>query len=273
MDFILKVPEMVELDGEMYIEDIHLSPGGSALNFAVNLSEQGINTGVMGRIGNDEYADIILNQLADKNVDISRLIKIDYQTGLAFINVDKTGRRSIYSFMGANENFKLTPEDIDYIKSAKMFHLTGMYWEVVLDVVKHTNRLSFSPGALLSTYGIAMLEPVLKKTELLFLNERELQILTGKNTVNEIEEIYRLLMDTGVSNLVVTKGDKGASFYSEKEQVSVSAKKVKVLDTTGAGDAFAAGFLSKWFFNKSVEECLEFGNKLASDSIQILGAI
>jgi sugar/nucleoside kinase (ribokinase family) len=272
MDFILKVPEMVELDGEMYIEDIHLSPGGSALNFAVNLSQQGINTGLMGRIGNDEYTDIILNQLANKNVDISRLIKINYQTGQAFINVDKTGRRSIYSFMGANENFKLTLDDIEYIKSAKMLHLTGMYWEVALDVAKHINRLSFSPGGILSIYGIEKLEPVLKKTELLFLNEREIKILTGKNTENEIDDVYDFLIDTGVSNLVLTKGDKGASFYSKKEQVSVSAKKVKVLDTTGAGDAFAAGFVSKWFFNKSVEQCLEFGNKLASECIQILGA-
>jgi sugar/nucleoside kinase (ribokinase family) len=269
MDFILKVPQLVELDGEMYIEDIHLSPGGSALNFAFNLSKQGINSGIVARIGNDDYGGLISNKLSNADLDTSRLIKIDFPTGMAFINVDKTGKRSIYSFMGANENFKLTSEDIDYIKSAKMLHLTGMYWEVAQEVVKHTKRLSFSPGSMLVTYGLEKLGPVLQRTELLFLNEKELQILTGKS----VDDGCDLLINNGVSNVIVTKGDRGASIYSDKENRAVSAKKIKVLDTTGAGDAFAAGFVSKWFLDCSRKDCLEFGNKLASECIQKLGAI
>lgn len=272
LDFILKVPQLVELDGEMYVEEIHVSPGGSALNFAVKLSQQGINTGIMARIGNDDYSHFILDGLVDKNLDTSRLIKTNHPTGLTFINVDQTGKRSIYSFMGANANFKLDSADINYLRSSEMLHLTGMYWEVALEVIKHINRLSFAPGAMLSNYGMDVLSPVLKRTELLFLNEREVQILTGKKSDYEIDDSCSLLMDAGVSNLIVTRGEKGAYFHSEKEQITIPAKEVNVLDTTGAGDAFAAGFVSKWFTGCRVEECLGHGNKLASQCIQEMGA-
>ncbi|WP_460009479.1 carbohydrate kinase family protein [Methanobacterium movens] len=269
MDFILKVPRFVEIDSEMYIETINTSPGGSALNFAVNLSRNGIKMGLIARLGNDDYGKIILSKVSRENMDISRCLTLNDQTGMAFISVDKGGKRSIYSFMGANAKLNLLKEDIDYIKSSPFTHLTGVYWEVAYDVAQYAPKLSFSPGSLLSSYGVDKLKRVLKKTELLFLNEKEVNILTGEKTY----EGSQLLLEEGVSNVIVTRGKEGAIIYSRDNTISASTKKVKALDTTGAGDAFAAGFVFKWLKGEKEEKCLEFANQSAFRCLNILGGI
>ncbi len=269
MDFILKVPRFVEIDSEMYIETINTSPGGSALNFAVNLSRNGIKTGLMARLGNDDYGKMILSKVSGENMDISRCVTLNDQTGMAFISVDNRGKRSIYSFMGANAKLSILKEDIDYIKSSPFTHLTGVYWEVAWDVAQYAKKLSFSPGPLLSSFGVDKLKRVLKKTELLFLNDKEVNILTGE----QIHEGSQLLLEEGVNNVIVTRGKEGAILYSQDKTLPAGTKKIKALDTTGAGDAFAAGFVFKWLKGEKEEKCLEFANQSAFRCLKLLGAI
>lgn len=269
MDFILKVPQFVELDGEMYIEEIKKIPGGSALNFAIKTSSNGLNSGIIAKIGKDYYGEIIFDKLSKNGVEISRIEKIDNSTGMAFISVDGHGKRSIYSFMGANEELTLSKEDFEYIKSAEITHLNGTYWEVAYAAAKNANILSFAPGALLSTFGLDKLEPVLSNTDILFLNEKEVKILTGL----ELNRGIDTLIENGIPLVVITLGDKGSILHNQKEIIKCPAKSVQVLDTTGAGDAFAAGFISQFFHKKSLNSCLEFANLSAADCIGKLGGI
>lgn len=269
MDFILKVPHFVELDGEMYIEEVKKIPGGSALNFAIKTSLNGLNSGIVAKIGNDHHGEVILDVLSKKGIETSRIEKIDDPTGMAFISVDGSGKRSIYSFMGANEKLNLSKGDFDYINSAEITHLSGTYWEVAYAAAEHANTLSFAPGALLSTFGLDKLEPVLSNTDILFLNEKEVKILTGL----ELNKGIDLLIEKGIPLVVITLGDKGSILHNQKEIIKCSAKQVPVLDTTGAGDAFAAGFISQWFKKKSLNSCLKFANSSAANCIAKLGGI
>ncbi len=269
MDFILKVPQFVEPDGEMYIEEVKKIPGGSALNFAVKTALNGLNTGIIAKIGNDHHGEIISQKLLQKGIDTSRIMKIDLNTGMSFISVDNHGKRSMYSFMGANEKLNLSNDDFEYIKSSEILHLSGTYWEVAYAAVKYANTLSFAPGALLSTFGVDKLELVLSNTEILFLNEKEVEILTGRDFDNGIN----FLIEYGIPLLVVTLGDKGSILFTKNEIIKYPAKKIKVVDTTGAGDAFAAGFISKWYYKKPLKSCLKFASKSAADCIGNLGGI
>lgn len=269
LDYILKVPSFVKEDSEMFIEEINTSPGGSALNFAVNLSRLGIRTGLLTRLGNDASGKLIADKLNQEGVDTSHCTKINEKTGMAFISVDDYGKRSIYSFPGANAKLDLKKEEIDYIKSAKLIHLAGVYWEIAGEVAKYASNLSFSPGSLLSSYGVDKLKKVIKRTEFLFLNQREVNILTNYN----LDEGAQLLLDEGASKVIITLGNAGAKFYTKDNTFTAPTKKIKALDSTGAGDAFAAGFIFKYLQGEDSKESLEFANQIASSCVKFFGAI
>jgi sugar/nucleoside kinase (ribokinase family) len=144
-----------------------------------------------------------------------------------------------------------------------------MYIEVVEEASKHANILSLNPGTLLSSYGLNALEKILKRTHILFLNKKEVTLLTGKGC-NEGAE---LLVEKGVPLVVVTLGKDGSKVYSEDGQIYYPSNELNVLDTTGAGDSFAAGFNTAFFKKKELKECLKQGNKLASTCVTKLGAL
>jgi len=269
IDFILKVPSFVEPDTEMNIEQLHISPGGSALNFAVHISRNGFRAGIIAMVGSDYFGSIIYDRLKDEGVDVGCVSRIHERTGMTFISVDESGRRSIYSFIGANKKLRIGKKEIDCISRAGLIHLGGTYLEIAFPTAEHANILSFAPGALLAVYGMSTLRPILKNTDVLFLNEHELKLLTGESH----REGVNLLIDEGVPLIVVTKGSKGSEVYTERDVVRYSVRGVKALDTTGAGDAFAAGFIASWIKGESLNSCLRRGHECALKNLKRLGAI
>ena len=269
VDILMNVPKFSVADDEVDIENLNVTLGGSAANFAVNVSRLGLNSGIMARIGKDHYGRYIASEFKREEVNTERLVFIDEETGMAFIAIEPDGERSIYTFMGANSKFQLERDDINLIKNSEILHITGMYIEVVEEASKHANILSLNPGTLLSSYGLNALEKILKRTNILFLNKKEVTLLTGKGC-NEGAE---LLVEKGVPLVVVTLGKDGSKVYSEDGQIYYPSNELNVLDTTGAGDSFAAGFNTAFFNKKELKECLKQGNKLASVCVTKLGAL
>ena len=268
-DFIMKVPRFVEADDEVDVQELLPSIGGSAANFAVGISRQGLKAGIMTRIGKDHFGRLAVQKFRDEGVDTERLLHIDEKTGMAFIAVDAHGERAMYTFMGANSKFYLEKEDIEYIKSSKLLHITGMYKEVVEEASKHANLLSLNPGTLLSSYGLKTLDKIIKKAHIIFLNKKEVKILTGLN----FNEGAQTILNMGVPIVVVTCGKSGATVYTENDVISSSTEVVEALDTTGAGDAFAAGFIASFVKDKKLEDCLKIGNIVAAQCVGRLGAL
>lgn len=269
IDFILKVPSFVEPDTEMNIERLHLSPGGSALNFAVHATRNGLRTGIIAKLGLDYFGDIIYDRLKDEGVDIKGVSRTSGRTGMAFISVDGTGRRSIYSFIGANKELTIGKREIDYISKADLIHLGGTYLEIAFPAAEHANLLSFAPGTLLAAYGISTLKPILQNTDILFLNEHELKLLTGKSPMEGVN----LLVDEGIPLIVITRGSKGAEVYTKKDVIKYKVREVKAVDTTGAGDAFAAGFIASWIKGENLNSSLRRAHECALKNLKRLGAI
>ena len=268
-DFLMNVSRFSAADDEVDIENLQVSLGGSATNFVFEVSRLGLNAGIIARIGNDHNGRYILSEFKRDKINSERLIQIDEKTGMAFIAVEPDGERSIYTFMGANSKLKLEKEDIIQIKRSEILHITGMYIEVVEEASKYANILSLNPGALLSSFGLEALEKIIKRTNILFLNKKEVTLLTGKDYNDGAEK----LVENGVPLVVVTMGNAGSKVYSEAGQIHFPANEQNVVDTTGAGDAFAAGFVTAFHNKKNLEECLKLGNKSAETCVTRLGAV
>lgn len=266
-DFILKIPRFVCGDDEVEVKQIFSSLGGSASNFTVTLARLNIKTGIMARIGDDRLGKWALDKFKREEVDVKRLVTVEGSTGMTFIAVDPSAERSIYSFTGANKQFIVDKEDINYIKNSKILHISGTYCEVADEASKYANELSFNPGSLLSVYGVEKLSHIIKRAKFLFLNEKELFLLTKK----DLEEGVQIILDLGVPFIIVTMGGDGASLYNQEGFIHSSACDVKAVDTTGAGDAFAAGFLAAYSRDKDLQQCLNYANLVASLCVKEFG--
>ena len=269
VDFLQMVPRFVQPDDEVEIKNLLLSVGGSASNFTVGLSRLNVNTGIIARIGKDYFGEVVIKEFEHEGVNTERLLKTDLQTGKVFIAVEPLGERSMYTFIGANKKFELQKEDMEYINNSKILHITQMYKDVVIEASKHANILSFNPGAILSSFGINKLEKIIERTDILFLNKKEMNILTGM----EIDDGASMLLDIGTKIVIVTCGENGANLYTKKGLIHSPARKVKAIDTTGAGDSFAAGFIAAYIKGKKLNKCLDYANLVASYCVGNLGAL
>jgi ribokinase len=267
IDFISQVPHFAYSEEEVNVEKLHISLGGSAFNFASRISSLNVKTGILARVGKDYFGELFSGQLKALNIDCSRLVAIEDTTGMAYITITTSAEKSIYSFTGANASFKLEKGDIEFIKNSKMLHLTGMYWEVAEEASKHAEKLSFNPGPIMSSFGVEKLKNILKRTEILFLNQKEVSLLTGM----EWEDGSFTLLDLGIPMVVVTNGAEGAKLFTEEGVIYSPAKKVRVVDTTGAGDNFAAGFIKSYIEGERHKDCLKNANKIASLCVQKMG--
>jgi len=268
IDFLMNVPRFAVADDEVDTEQLNITLGGSAANFAMKTSQLGLNTGIMARIGKDNFGGFINSSFKKKNINTERLVPINEKTGMAFIAVDKLGERSIYTYMGANSKFELLKPDIELIKTSKILHLTGMYIEIVEEASKHANILSFNPGALLASFGMNKMESILARTDILFLNEKEVGLLTNENYPSGA----RLLVDAGVKMVVVTLGKSGSKLFTKDQEIHQPSNTIKPLDTTGAGDSFAAGFINGFFRKSELKSCLKEGNNMARKCLTKFGS-
>lgn len=267
VDFISHVPLFAKSEDEVNIEKLSICWGGSALNFVSRISSIGIKSGLMARVGNDYYGQLLRCEVDQFDFDTSRLLTNKGNTGMAFIAINQTGEKSAYTFIGANANSKVEKGDLELIKNSNLLHMTGMYWEVALESSKHSKHLSFNPGSVMCSLGMEKLEPIIERTHILFLNQKEVYMLTWMKG----ESGAHLLVDMGVPMVVVTNGAKGAWLFTEESTVFSPAKKVKVVDTTGAGDNFAAGFIASFINGEKPEYCLDFANHTASLCVEKIG--
>jgi ribokinase len=267
LDFISRVSRFAGADEEINMDQLHQSVGGSAANSALTLTKMGIKTGIMTRVGEDYGGNLIRQALNEAGIHTQRIISLDKPTGMTFIAVDDQGERSIYVHMGANAHFQLLEEDRVYIKDAKALHLTGMYWEVAEEASQYAEILSFNPGMLLSSFGISKLKETISRADMLFLNQKETKMLTGM----EPSLGAKFLVEMGVPMVILTRGQEGATLYTQKEIIVSPAMETRVLDTTGAGDTFPAAFLASHLQGKDGFDCLKEANIVASRQVKKWG--
>lgn len=257
------------------VRDVFECPGGSAANTIAWLADSGFKTGFIGAVGRDSEGEIMLGDFKKRKVDVKQVRVLEGRTGMIIGFVDSKGERTLYPYPGVNNQLTLDKKMLDYARNSKFIHLTSFvnakqFQEQKKLVRKIPDRvkISFSPGDLYAQKGFRKLKPILEKSFVLFLNQDEIQKITGF----EYQKGANMLNGLGVEIVVVTLGNRGCYLHTRKEKIKIACKKCKPVDTTGAGDAFCAGFLSGLLKNKKIQECGKLGNQLAGGCIMCHGA-
>lgn len=286
VDHIYKVERILE-DGETVVRESASLPGGSAANTIYGLAKLGVSTGFIGAIGDDAEGKALRQDFQKVGVDTGQIrVKPGAKTGSALCLSDKFGRRSLYILPGANSRLSIDDLDSGYINQARILHISSFADDAqlkilleLIDKLDSSIKVSFSPGALYVAKGLEVLEPILARTYILFLNEPEIHQLTGE----EFKAGAATCLKQGCQIVIVTLG-KGTSLEAgtavsyirttAQEYVVESSQKETTMaaDTTGAGDAFATGFLYGLLSDKSLEECGRLGDMVAQCSITKIGA-
>jgi len=273
-DKILKVKGIAEAGEEVGVESMTVAPGGSAANTIVGLARLGMKTGFIGHVGKDQEGEFILQDLKNEGVDTASVVVEEGNTGIILALVDENGERVMYAYPGVNNNVRVNDSNMDYARKAKYLHLSSFVGETSLEAQKELLGklegvgISFAPGMLYVRKGKSEIEEMISAAEVLFMNEDETRIFTDLDH----QKGAGYLLDMGAKMAVITLGDKGCYIATEDGNVNVEAYPAKAIDTTGAGDAFAAGFLYGIIQKKSIAECGRMGNFVASKCIGSLGA-
>jgi len=277
-DVLYRVPAIL-LDGETTVESVTVTSGGSAANTCRALARWGVNTSFVGAVGDDADGQAMLADLRDSGVDVSQVvIKPGAPTGRVMGLVDPQGRRSLYVEPGANNCLSRNDIELETIAQARLVHFASFACtggagtgvgedQLALQAwaVRHlppSVALSFAPGQIYARLGREQLAKILQRTAILFVNESEVQQLSG------VEWLRR----SGCEVVVETLGLRGSRVTHAGGSFCTPAFPTAVVDTTGAGDAFAAGFLFGWLREKPLETCARWGNWTASRVIQAPGA-
>jgi ribokinase len=277
VDKLFRVNRLAKAEEESFIEDYAEACGGSAANTAVGLARLGCKVGFIGKVGCDREGDLLLKDFRAEEVDTDGTVRAGQgKSGSVLGFVDKKGARALYIDSGVNDTIEFDEINVGYASQARFLHLTSFVGEKsfqtqkkLLSAVPNSVKVSFDPGALYARKGYANLEPILKKTYVLMPNAIELELLTGETDYCKSADF---MVGRGVKIVAVKLGGNGCYVTDGREQHLIKAFKVKVVDTTGAGDAFCAGFLYGLVNGKSLFECGRLGNFVASRCVMKMGA-
>jgi len=249
--------------------------GGGAVNAATNFARHGHETIVISNFGRDSAANAILNFLQNENVDTSYLNFTRKKTGISVIMLDsETGKRTILTCRGASESFtKLEASDLD-LSNPDWLYVTSLNGDMntclrFFEKAKEKGiKIMWNPG-MEEIAEKKKLLGLLQDVDVLILNEKEAKTLIG----GEILEELLVKLARYVKTVIITAGARGSIATNGKETYRLAEYEMKTpKDTTGAGDAFGAGFLSATLDGKKFKDALIFAAANATSVISYIGA-
>ncbi len=274
VDKLFKVNIIAKREEESFVTDFKISGGGSAANTIVGLSRLELRTGFVGKVASDTEGEFLLNELKIEGVDVNGItVTKTGRSGKVMGYIDPNGDRALYVDPGVNNQLEYADINLDYLSDTKLIHLSSFVAEKPLDAQKRLiNQLSdvkvsFDPGALYARKGFAVIKPIIQRSHAVLPNELEIKLLTGQ----DYKQGAKRFLELGAEIVVVKLGKQGCYITDGKESHMIDAYSVEVVDTTGAGDAFNAGFIYGLLNNKDLFECGRLGNFVASRCVSKIG--
>jgi ribokinase len=276
VDKLFKVNKIAKAEEESFIMDCEEACGGSAANTIVGLARLGCKVGFIGKVADDREGKMLVEDFCRECVDTKGIMHSKHgRSGTVMGFVDEKGDRALYVDPGVNDTIEFNEINMEYAFQTRFLHLTSFVGEKsyqtqkkIVEVFPQNVKLSLDPGELYARKG-SVLEPIIKKAFVLMPNLNELELLTKTADYRKGAEV---LLKKGVEIVAVKLGRKGCYVTDGRENHLIEAFKVKVVDTTGAGDAFCAGFLYGLISGKSLYECGRLGNFVASRCVMKMGA-
>ncbi|MEM2321236.1 MAG: carbohydrate kinase family protein [Candidatus Bathyarchaeia archaeon] len=277
MDKLYRVDRLAGADEESIILDFKEAPGGSAANTAVGLARLGVSVGYIGKVADDREGRLLLKSFIDEGVNIGGIIvSKTSRSGTVIGFVDQRGNRALYLDPGANDTLEFNEINIEYARNAKVLHLTSFAGKSpfeaqknLLESLPESVKVTIDPGRIYARKGFDALKPMIRRSYAFLPSEEELCLLTGED---DYRRGAKILLEEGVKVVAVKLGEKGCYVTDGSESHILRPFKVEVVDTTGAGDAFCAGFIYGLLRGKSLRDCGILGNFVASRCLTRMGA-
>lgn len=250
-------------------------PGGITGNFCSAVAKHGLNCGIVSALGDDEFGKLALSDYEKRGIDTQYInIKKGGKTFYCIVYLDKKGEKYLTAVVTPLISPEINDIDINYLKMAKIVHLTSMDYALVdyiTNALEGFNiKVSLDYEAHADRGGFKNWEDILKRVSILFINEGGMNNLFPNKTPDKAAEILNGL---GIDKIVYTCGSSGGHVYTSGNKYSYKAFKVKkIKDTTGAGDCFNAAFLSGLLKNMSIEETMRYAAASSALAIQQIGA-
>ena len=252
--------------------------GGSVANSIVGLSQLGNKVGFIGKVNEDDLGGKYEDGLKTEKVKyFYSKKKEELPTGTCLILITPDAERTMCTFLGTAAKINENDVDINAVKSSEITFLEGYLWDegdpkkAFDKAIQNSNKVAMSLSDLfcVERHKAHFLDLVKNKISIIFANEQEFLSLINTKDFNEAisfgKELGKLI--------VITRGEKGSIAIHKNEVIECGVQKnLKIIDLTGAGDLFAAGFLHGYVNNLSMKESLEKGTELSSKVIQKIGA-
>jgi fructokinase len=252
--------------------------GGSVANSIVGISQLGDNAGFIGKISDDEFGSKYEEGLKKENVEyFYSKKKEELPTGTCLILITPDSERTMCTFLGTAGKINENDVNSDAIRKSEIIFLEGYLWDegepkkAFDKAISNANNVAMSLSDLfcVDRHKPHFLNLIKNKLDITFANEQEIISLIEAKNFNDVINFTKQLNKL----VVITRGEKGAVAIKGEEVIETKIQKnLKVLDLTGAGDLFAAGFLHGYINKLSIKESLEKGTEMSSKVIQQIGA-
>jgi fructokinase len=252
--------------------------GGSVANSIVGLAQLGNKVGFIGKVSDDEFGSKYEEGLKKENVEFFYSKKReDLPTGTCLILVTPDSERTMCTFLGTAGKINENDVNSDKIKKSEVIFLEGYLWDegepkkAFDKAINNAKKvaMSLSDQFCVDRHKAHFLDLVKNKLDITFANEQEITSLIEAKNFEEVINFSKQLNKL----VVITRGEKGAVAVNGNEIIECGIQKnLKIVDLTGAGDLFAAGFLHSYINKLSMNECLEKGTEMSSRVIQQIGA-
>ena len=253
--------------------------GGAAANVASWLAFSNHEVQLVSRVGDDPAGTAVMAELDKLGVQHGNIVIQGAQTGVVAVLVDKTGERTMFPESGANSGLNLS--DLPALEDVSAVYLSGyslLNPASTTGVVAMVNAITsakipiiFDPASVgtMNYVGLASVKNILPRMDIVILNEEEAFYLTGRSDIQlALKELNEL-----VPIVVIKRGSQGAiAIKRDLDSLEVLAKSANVIDTTGAGDAFAAGFIGSWIEKSDLLAAMGSAIDLATQCVAIIGA-
>lgn len=252
----------------------NIAAGGSAANTINGIANIGVPCSFIGKISNDKFGEYYRDDMLKSGIE-PILLKGKAQTGRATVFISKDSERTFGTYLGAA--IEMVPEDLkpEMFEGYSYFHIEG-YLVQNHDLIRKAMQLAHDKGVKISldmaSYNVVeanrefLREMIDKYVDIIFANEEEAKAFTGKTPQESLHEFASM-----VDIAVVKLGSKGSLIKRKDEVVNVGVIKVNSVDTTGAGDLYAAGFLYGLAKNLSLDKCGQIGSILSGKVIEVVG--